>query len=90
MTDKQFAIFLRQLAHRVRTLADEIEPLIETGEMETERVWIGEGERPIFAIDTRRNNPANWSDRDIRPMAVSRVLAFADDLLSEAESLEQE
>jgi len=80
MTDKQLALLLRQVAGRLRALAVEIEPLIESGETETRQHFNGELRR-ILDVD-----PID----DVRPTAVWRILDLADELADEAELLKRE
>lgn len=75
MTDKQTALLLRQIAGRIRALAIEIEPLVETGEMVTNKsiVW---------------SLPLHYQTvEETRLAAVQRVLNLAGDIEDEAELL---
>jgi len=77
MTDKHLALLLRQIAGRVRALAYEIEPLIESGETENRQHYNG---------DVRRLLERDLVD-DIRPKAIWRIIDLADELDDEAELL---
>lgn len=74
MTDKQLALLIRQIAARVRGLAAEIEPLIDSGEL----------------ITTREVDMSSWQAvrtgemiESIQLAAVKRVLDLALDLEDE-------
>lgn len=77
MTDKQLALLLRQIAGRIRALAVEIEPLIESGQTENRRHYNGDVRRLL------NEEPVD----DIRPLAVWRILDLAEDISDEAELL---
>lgn len=80
MTDKQLAMLIRQIAGRVRALAVEIEPLIESGVMET-----------IRDMDTSSFQAAisGQTVETTRLAAVNRILNLALDLEDESELLER-
>lgn len=71
MTNEQTALLLRQLADRVRALADDIEPLIESGEMVDieELQWIGQWPTKLPQTVVVGSRPA----------AVQRILDLADE-----------
>lgn len=77
MTDKQLALLLRQIAGRIRALAAEVEPLIESGETENRIHYGGDVSRML------KNDPVDA----IRPAAVWRILDLAEDIGDEAELL---
>ena len=83
MTNEQTALMLKLIARQLIDLAREIEPLIESGEREKMKIWVGEGERPLFPMTGK-----NWEMQPIGELiAVRRVLDFADTLAFDAESL---
>lgn len=77
MTDKQLALLLRQIAGRIRALAAEVEPLIESGPTETQ---------PNYDGSLRRLMARDPID-ETRPAAVWRILDLAEDIADEAELL---
>lgn len=77
MNDKQLALLLRQIAGRIRALADVVEPLIESGETENRIHYGGDVGRML------KNEPLD----DVRPAAVWRILDLAEDIADEAELL---
>ena len=78
MTDKQFSVFLRQLAGRLRTLAAEVEPLTAGAPLGTRT------DRDYSSIAAV---VAGQTVSESRPAAVWRILDFAADLEDEAEIL---
>lgn len=78
MTDKQLALLLRQIAGRIRSLAAEIEPLIESGEMHSE---------DVIKFGSSGDGPAFRRVATDRFAAVQRVLDLAGDIEDEAELL---
>lgn len=81
MTDKQLALLLRQIAGRIRALALEIEPLIESGETVTNKIidWSS----ATAALNMR-------TVEETRLAAVQRILDLAADIEDEAELLKRE
>jgi len=43
MTNEQLALLLYRIAGGLKSLANDVEPLITDGERELELVWVGEG-----------------------------------------------
>ena len=78
MTDKQLAMLIRQIAGRVRGLAVEIEPLIESGVMDTTR---------DIDLPSVHSALSGQIIETTRLAAVQRVLNLALDLEDEAELL---
>ena len=83
MTERQLAALLRQLAARVRAVAEEIEPLIESGAMvEIKEPDWENGVRTVLGVQLPTRTTTTT-----RPAAVQRVLDLADEIDNEAELL---
>lgn len=78
MTNEQTALLLRQIAGRLRTLAVDVEHLIESAAVET---------RDHIDTATLETLLATAHARETRPTAVWRILDLAEDLADEAELL---
>lgn len=82
MTNEQLALFLKQIAWRIRQLSANIEPFITDGIREDVKVWVGEGDPPIIPLGK------GWETRPEGQLtAVQMVEEFAINLENEAESL---
>ena len=77
MTERQLALLLRQIAGRIRALATEVEPLIESGATESRADYHGN------VIRLLNNDPVKTT----RLAAVWRILDLAEDIADEAELL---
>lgn len=89
MTNEQTAVLLYNISRRLRDLARRVRAVTADDEWETEDVWIGEGREPlrIPANSTALNDPANWEERRVRPVAVGLVEELAEEIQLQAELL---
>jgi hypothetical protein len=87
MTDNQLRVLLKQIAARIDTLADSVEPFVKSGERERENTWIGEGTEPIFSF---QKNTKDW---ELKPTgeytAVEMIRWFAESLRIDSMELKQ-
>lgn len=84
MTDKQLAILLEQMANQLDSMADTIAEVIYDGAQEMVPVWVGEGEKPDFALTFG----PNWDQQPKGEyIAVTIVTDYAELLRNQVKNL---